>query len=76
MFSAEPRVKPSLNRCRWLKFDALRPLVTEVCRDLVRFTDEELHEIAEIPKGYFISNGRDLYHDLRAAKAAAREYLQ
>jgi len=76
MFAAERGVKRSLNGCRWLKFDAAGSLVTEVCRNFVQITDKELHEIAEIPKGYSISNGRNLYHDLRAAKAAASDYLK
>lgn len=66
---------PGLNGCHWHECDAARQLIIEVCRGLVHTTDQELHELAAIPEGYTISNGRDLCDDLRGAKAAAVEYL-
>ena len=67
--------RPDLRGCRWHECDSSRQLIIEVCRGLARVTDQEFHEVAAIPEGYTISNGRDLYDDLHGAKATAVEYL-
>ena len=71
MFSGSP----CLNSCHWHECYDARPLLIEVCRGLARIGDEELRDFATVPEGYAILNGRDLYDDLRASKAAASEYL-
>lgn len=64
-----------LGKCQWHTCGGARRFIIEVCRGLAEMGDDEFSEIARIPKGYSVSNGRDFTDDLHAAKAKALEYL-
>jgi hypothetical protein len=66
---------PCLNEYQWLDVEGIRPVIIGVCRGLVGVPAAELRSLASVPNGYTVANGRDLYDDLCAAKAAANEYL-
>ncbi len=67
---------PCLHQCQWLDEEGVRPVVIDVCRQLVRITDHDLRSMATVPDGFTVMNGRDLYDDACAAKEAAKEYLK
>lgn len=67
---------PCLKQYEWLDVEGIRPMIIGVCRGLAGVPANELRSLATVPDGYTVANGRYLYDDLCAAKAAANEYLK